>query len=354
MGWGMPHPMRSPQSTPEITPRARTLTVNRAVTSDDLLRLRDFGDMGVSIGSKPFEATPRGDWIALQIRQANAATDNYCTAIILVSVDGRRTPEVIDDGGEIVAAYSTAYGAAEVPKGVPKSTLLRWSPDGTSLAYTKVYADHSEIWRFDLADHSTRWLAKSAVDIEELSWSSDGSAIIYASRPGRLAALEAIKTEGRGGYRYDSRFRPLYSDRPLIAAEIPLINRAIDAFSGEDVALPGASSGPPGLKWPDNSVAYAQAPKNDAVAWSASTGPGYRAQPRLGARVNGREVRCTSDSCVNVSALWWADDGKSLIYQRRAGTADSRTEFYVWRPGRSKPRRLIVTAAATPRIGNGI
>ena len=27
MGWGMPHPMRSPQSTPEITPRARTLTV---------------------------------------------------------------------------------------------------------------------------------------------------------------------------------------------------------------------------------------------------------------------------------------------------------------------------------------
>jgi hypothetical protein len=26
MGWGMPHPMRSPQSTPEITPRARTLT----------------------------------------------------------------------------------------------------------------------------------------------------------------------------------------------------------------------------------------------------------------------------------------------------------------------------------------
>jgi len=26
MGWGMPHPMRSPQSAPEITPRARTLT----------------------------------------------------------------------------------------------------------------------------------------------------------------------------------------------------------------------------------------------------------------------------------------------------------------------------------------
>ena len=26
MGWGMPHPMRSSQSTPEITPRARTLT----------------------------------------------------------------------------------------------------------------------------------------------------------------------------------------------------------------------------------------------------------------------------------------------------------------------------------------
>jgi hypothetical protein len=28
MGWGMPHPMRSPQSTPEITPRARTLTTS--------------------------------------------------------------------------------------------------------------------------------------------------------------------------------------------------------------------------------------------------------------------------------------------------------------------------------------
>jgi hypothetical protein len=34
MGWGMPHPMRSPQSTPEITPRARTLTRARACPLD--------------------------------------------------------------------------------------------------------------------------------------------------------------------------------------------------------------------------------------------------------------------------------------------------------------------------------
>ncbi|ATP17277.1 hypothetical protein BV87_02010 [Sphingobium yanoikuyae] len=54
MGWGMPHPMRSPQSKPEITPRARTLTFQQSTLSA-------LHDIVVACGlNSPDEFTPDG------------------------------------------------------------------------------------------------------------------------------------------------------------------------------------------------------------------------------------------------------------------------------------------------------
>lgn len=189
---------------------------------------------------------------------------------------------------------------------------------------------------------------KSAVDIEALAWSSDGSVISYSSRPGRIAALDAIATEGRTGYRYDGRFRPLFSDRPLIPADVPLVDQAIDATTGDRVATPTKGVSPMSKEnaWPKNSVAHAVDARNSASAWSASSGAVYRGLPRLRVRMRGREISCSWGACVNVSGLWWTIGGKDLIFQRRDGVADSRTEFYVWSPGRTAPRRLLSTTDA--------
>lgn len=317
----------------------------RPISAIDLARLRDFGGLGVSISSEPFELAPGGNWVALQIRQADPASNSYCTATVLVSSVRKLAPLVIDDGGEIVASYSTAYGAAEVPKGLPKDSLMRWSPDGQSLAYTKVFPDHSEIWRFDFATHSIRRLATSLVDIEALAWSPDGSALVISSRQGRIAALEAIKSEGRGGYRYDERFRPLYSDRPLISAAIPVVDQAIDAANGSAVPFPGGGKHllRPVASWPERTVAYAASIGGRNIAWSAIPSQPFGAKPVLNVRMGGRYIGCTDVACSNVQGIWWASDGRTLVFERRAGPADSGTEFYTWKPGRGPVRALLHT-----------
>ncbi|PZU06954.1 MAG: Atxe2 family lasso peptide isopeptidase [Sphingobium sp.] len=325
-----------------VEPAAR----KQSVTPDDLLRLRDFGGVGVAIASQPFKLAPDGKLLALQIRQADPVANSYCTAVVLVPTDARRKPFVIDSGGEIVATYSTAYGAAEVPQGLPKSPLFRWSPDGQSLAYTKSFPDHSELWRFDLQDRSIRRLMTTPVDIEALAWSSDGSALLYSSRPGRIEALEKIKNEGRTGYLYDERFRPLYSDRPLIAADVPLVERAIDSAHGKAIPFPSdegqrlAST----TEWPEKAVAYAS--YHDKVAWSAPLVNAHGSKPTLNVRMNGRVIGCDNAVCTNVHGVWWSGNGRTLVFERRAGVADSRTEFYTWKPGETSPRALLSTADA--------
>jgi len=319
---------------------------SKRVVPEDLLRLRDFGELGVAIASQPFELAPNGALIALQMRQADPASNSYCTGVVLVPTDRRKRPVVIDDGGEVVATYSTAYGAAEVPKGAPKSSLLRWSPDGRSLAYTKSFPDHSELWRFDLQGRSISRLMTIPVDIEALAWSSDGSALLYSSRPGRIEALKNIMTEGRTGYRYDERFRPLYSDRPLISADVPLIERAINAINGKAIPFPPGEGQrlTPITAWPEKTVAYASSHNN--FAWAAPTGNVYRSKPVLNVRMNGRAIGCENVVCTNVQGIWWSGDGRTLIFERRAGVADSRTEFYTWKPGPVPPRALLSTEDA--------
>jgi len=336
------------QVTPCTLPRPATAEASehRAINSDDLLRLRDFGELGVAITSEPFELSSDGKWIALQIRQADSTTNDYCTAIVLAPARRGESPTVIDDGGKIVAAYSTAYGAAEVPKGIPKNILIRWSPDSTHLAYTKNFLDRSEIWRFDLADRSAHRLATSDVDIEELAWELDGSTILYSSRPDRTAARKAIEAEGRDGYNYDSRFRPLYSDRPLISANVPLVHKAIRSADGTEVAPPKESVQllRPWSTWPEGAVAYAVFASGDSVAWSASSGQIFGEKPTLALRVDGQIVPCSQAKCSNVQGLWWSKDGQTLYFERRAGVADGRTEFYAWMPRRGSPRLLLATA----------
>lgn len=338
------------QNTRCSLPAAHTAepAVKRSVDSDDLVRLRDFGSFGVSVTSEPFEVAPDGKLLALQMRQGDAIFNSYCTAIVLVSTNRHQHPVVIDDGGKVVPAYSNAYGVAEVPKGVPKITQMRWSPDSRSLAYTKNYSDHSELWRFDVGTNALKRLATSAVDIEALAWSPDGSTLLYSSRPGRIEALEKIKAEGRVGYRYDERFRPLYGDRPMISASVPLINQAIDAIDGKPSSFPsgGRASLDVTAGWPERAVAYASSKFHRSVAWSAPSGDVYRSKPTLNVRMDGRAVACNSVACTNVQAVWWSDNGRTLFFERRAGVADSRTELYAWKPGLTAPRALLRTTDA--------
>lgn len=321
---------------------------DRQISTEDLVNLTDFGDPGVSPSSSAFELQPGGTFLAVRARRALVGDDSYCSAIVLVPLEPGKGAMVIDDGGDIVPATGDIYGIAEIPVGGPKATLLRWSPSGQLLAYTKIAGSRSEIWIYDLGSTSSRLLLSSAVEIEALSWSPDGTGVLISSRPGKTRALAAIEAEGRQGYRYDGRFWPLSSDRPSVSSDILSIDQAIDAQSGAERAVrpDEVRALHPSASWPTGSIRSAAANAGSSLAWLARESDIVSSKPELKVKVGRHDLACRWDVCSNIAAMWWTNDGKHLIYQRSIGIGDSRTEFFIWAPGRGKPRRFLSTTDA--------
>lgn len=320
---------------------------SQVVTTENLLSLRDFGGTSVGITSTPFEMAPDDTILALQIRQADAKTDSYCSAIVLLPTNASAKATVIDDGGEIVPAVSSRYGMSELPLGIPKPAIMRWSPNGEKLAYIKNLTSGAELWLYDRQHQISHRLFRSLVDINAIAWTGDGSALVYASKPGIIDARAATDTEGQSGYHYDGRFWPLSSDRPFLSPDVPTIEAAIDPDTGQSRPfLPSYRQALyPSTTRPKAALAFTGSADGKNLAWSAPMTAGYPAKTTLQLRMKGRELECASESCTNVAALWWSEDGGTLFLERRSGIADNRTQFYAWRPGGRMPPRLILDTA---------
>ena len=327
-------------------PDLHTVGEERAIGANDLMRLRDFGGLGLGNAPAPFALSPDRRFAALQLRQADPATDSYCTALVLMPVRGGGKPYIIDDAGMIIASTSTRYGVTHLPLGTPKPALIVWNPVGRLLAYTKSFPDRSEIWIHDLVGLKSRRLSSSPVDVEALSWSDDGERLLYASRRDLPAARDAIMAEGRSGFRYDGRFWPLSSDMPLPSADVPLIDQSLDAITGQTQPFRPSDKLAlhPAVQWPSASVAFAQ--RGSRTAWSAPADEGIDTPSRLQIRMGNKPLPCRTASCSGVNSLWWSDDGRTLYFQRRTGVGNSLTEFFAWVPGRNVPRRLLSTTDA--------
>src|SRR3546814_14584443 len=72
---------------------------------------------------------------------------------------------------------------------------------------------------------------------------------------------------------------------------------------------------------------------------------------RLVARDQNGVKPCSYDTCeVDMSAsIWWAGDGKRVLFTRREGWADSLTAIYDWTPNRSEERRVGKECVSTCR-----
>ena len=89
-----------------------------AVTARALVELRDFGrvENGVA-GEAPFSVSPDGHWAALVLRQADPDTDSYCLGVVLVALDGRAPPRLLDIGGDFMPSVNDIWGLAALPNG---------------------------------------------------------------------------------------------------------------------------------------------------------------------------------------------------------------------------------------------
>jgi len=66
-----------------------------------------------------------------------------------------------------------------------KTGGLRWSPDGSRLAFVSNRGDHSFIGLFTPDSTTLRWLAPSTTQDSEIRWSPDGKAIAFIRVPGQ-------------------------------------------------------------------------------------------------------------------------------------------------------------------------
>jgi hypothetical protein len=211
-----------------------------------------------------------------------------------------------------------------------ENLLLRWSASGQHLAYTKEFSDHSEIWTYDLATHLPTRLVARANDISDLAWSSDEKFVLFSSQPDMAAALAKIASEGRSGYHYDGRFWPLASDHPMVSFPVPVRDQAVNIATQEvksaepedHVPLHPASSRPP------RGIAQSRSMDGALTAWTQPSSSAFGAPALLMVRDRRGPITCSWDMCRGIVGLWWKAGERTLTFQRKAGVADSETEFF--------------------------
>ena len=334
-----------------ILPPDRPAPSNRSIEASDLVGLRDFGDLGTDTSDGALVLSPDRKLLALQLRQARPATNDYCTGIVVLPTNGSAPPRAVADAGEVVPLTADRYGMAGIDIGPPRSALVRWSPDGAWIAYVKTGGEGAEIWRIRPDGRDATLVYASPVAIDALAWNASGTGLIFSSRPGLVDARRAIAQEGLAGFHYDGRFWPLTSMSPYPPDTVPTATQVVDISSGkvhaavaDDLADLDPKSAP---DWPKDATRIARAGQGDGIAWAVSEHPGAIGwRPNLHVRANGRDVPCREDTCHDVTGLWWMPDGRTLVFLRREGVARSLTGLYRWRPGTGVPRPLFVTRDA--------
>src|SRR3546814_17106687 len=85
-------------------PERHPTTRSRSGGTDDLLRLRDFGGIDASEADPGgFAVAPDGRFVAIQVRQADPATNSYCMGLLIYDLMQRdRSPILVAVGGQFV------------------------------------------------------------------------------------------------------------------------------------------------------------------------------------------------------------------------------------------------------------
>jgi dipeptidyl aminopeptidase/acylaminoacyl peptidase len=154
------------------TPPGLAQTARRAITLDDLARIRSVGDP---------QRSPDGKWVAYTVGATDADKDRRDTDLWMASWDGR----------EQVRLTSSPDGESSP----------RWSPDGRFLAFLASRGTEDEkkmgaqVWLLDRRGGEAQRLTDIKGGVNEYAWSPDGKRLVIVSSD-RDPADEPEKLEG--------------------------------------------------------------------------------------------------------------------------------------------------------------
>lgn len=329
-----------------ILPPTQLPPGKRALVSEDLARLRDIGPAEPQYYAEPFfTLSPDGSQIAFQLRQGDPKRNAYCLAMVVLDLSGKDQPRIVDQGGEILLLTLDFRGIADFPMGYVKVVSPRWSADGKWIAFLKQVRGVTQVWRAFADGSGSAPVTTSETSVVDFRLGPDGSSIVYATRPDLARQQREIAKEGLTGWRYDDRFVPSLSKRPLpktpVAREVQVLNLA----TGEvRVPVPAEAA----LVATDRQIIAnaGQVPEIDSSGIEiASTNLMGGAQAgRFRARLaNGSTAPCTAPSCEGAMRPWWMPGKSHVRFFRWEGWADSSTAIYDWDVAKGTVRRLYVT-----------
>jgi dipeptidyl aminopeptidase/acylaminoacyl peptidase len=322
---------------------------SRAIEAMDLVRLRDVGwPASVALeGPSAVAVSPDGRKAAFQIRRADPDANSYCMGMFVVEIGAPAHLIEVDAGGELIRQTLDRTGITAFPTGVPKVITPHWSPDGLWIAFLKRERGATQIWRARSDGSTSEALTTSDVDIEDLAWSADGRAIIFASKPKLQEGWRAIDSEARSGFLFDDRFVPKASSRPFPYAPSPLAFFTLDmrsravrpAMPSERALLDPASD----AGRPQDALLFATS--RGSKAWTRRRDPDqYIPTTQLRAiTATGKMIDCATEVCTHIVGLWWTPDGRALRFFRQEGWGLSQLALYDWTPGHGMPHRAFRT-----------
>lgn len=325
---------------------AKPVAKLRAITADDLLRLRDIGQPDGSMVRQPtpLSVSPDGKQAAFILTRADPATNSYCRGVVVVRLDGTGGPKLLDTGGDLIIAQTAGRGSM-IPVGIAAPVVPRWSPDGRWIAYLRRDRERTRVWRVPAGGGTAAPVGPDAVDIDAFAWSADGRRLVIARRPAARAVEAGVDAEALGGWLYDARILPNMGARPLLPSGLAVETDAIDLQDGtirpaepDDQALLDAVRA-------DDPLPAAQA-VGGRRAWTERRDQAPMSPLRLFAdNGRGRPVACTAAACDGgFLGLWWDASGGELRFLRREGWAKEVMAFYRWRPGKGAPQPIFRTS----------
>ncbi|TPG21792.1 Atxe2 family lasso peptide isopeptidase [Sphingomonas koreensis] len=333
----------------DLLPQGRPVVAHkRAITAMDLVRLRDIGsdDAADPDDPEPLALSPDGRQLAFVLRRADPAHNDYCQALVVLSL-ASGAPRIVDRGGDFMTLHGFIRGLyAEI--GAPETVRPIWSRDGTLLYYLKRRIGRTQLWRVAADGAHAVQMTHSPFDIEAVVRVPESGALLVSARPMTSAVRRAITSEANNGWRYDARIMPSHGPRPAVRErDVPLEIFVVDRRDG---ALSPASP----LERRQFADAEAAADGATAIAPNGTVAHSVAITPRivgphgvLVRRQDGTELTCPDGRCDGrLTEILWDRAGRDVVFLRRQGWNDEDTGLYRWTPGSGTPTLVLDTADA--------
>jgi dipeptidyl aminopeptidase/acylaminoacyl peptidase len=204
----------------------------RAITIDDLMKLRSINDVRIS---------PAGDRVAYVVSTPSLPGNEHQAALFVVPADGGTAKRL----GQSIRIFN-------VPTPRPQ---LRWSPDGALLSVVAFDGNRPQVFAVPVDGSAPRALTKAAEGVFAYEWAPDGKGLAYITRDPMPPDEEQRRQDRSFVIRADAPDRPTR-----------LVVQALDGSAPRTVTPPADFVD--ALSWsPDGrEIAYSAAPRTGFTA----------------------------------------------------------------------------------------